>query len=100
MCITRHFPMTEKERTPISYLTDPFIFDRVVIKLLIILFIYLQTDDLDEKLSLNLDNVVWANSIIASGTALGVVIYTGYETRSVMNTSQPSSKVRLWAIIW
>ncbi|KAF6031486.1 ATP9A [Bugula neritina] len=31
-------------------------------------------DDSEERLSLNLDNSIWANSIIASGTALGVVI--------------------------
>lgn len=30
-----------------------------------------------------------------SGTALGVVIYTGRETRSVMNTSSPESKVAI-----
>lgn len=52
-----------------------------------------QSDDGDEKTSLNLDNAIWANSVIASGNALGVVIYTGLETRSVMNTSQPASKV-------
>ena len=33
--------------------------------------------------------------LIQSGTALGVVIYTGNETRIVMNTSSPESKVRL-----
>jgi len=31
--------------------------------------------------------------VIASGTAVGVVIYTGSETRSVMNTSNPETKV-------
>lgn len=52
-----------------------------------------QREGEDEKTSLNLDNAIWANSVIASGTAVGVVIYTGSETRSVMNTSQPASKV-------
>ena len=28
-----------------------------------------------------------------TGTAVGMVIYTGNETRSVMNTSSPKSKV-------
>ncbi|XP_067928556.1 probable phospholipid-transporting ATPase IIB [Watersipora subatra] len=56
---------------------------------------FTQMDETEEKLSLNLDNVIWANSIIASGTALGVVIYTGYETRSVMNTSKPACKTGL-----
>lgn len=43
--------------------------------------------------SLSVENTLWANTVVASGTALGVVIYTGRETRSVMNTSQPNSKV-------
>lgn len=32
---------------------------------------------------------------MAAGTATGIVIYTGSETRSVMNNSQPRSKVGL-----
>ncbi|XP_012936830.1 probable phospholipid-transporting ATPase IIB isoform X3 [Aplysia californica] len=45
--------------------------------------------------SLSIENTLWANTVVASGTALGVVIYTGSETRSVMNTSQPKSKIGL-----
>ncbi|GFO25333.1 phospholipid-transporting ATPase [Plakobranchus ocellatus] len=45
--------------------------------------------------SLSIENTMWANTVVASGTALGVVIYTGGETRAVMNTSQPSSKLGL-----
>ncbi|XP_055890293.1 probable phospholipid-transporting ATPase IIB isoform X1 [Biomphalaria glabrata] len=45
--------------------------------------------------SLSIENTLWANTVLASGTALGVVIYTGSETRSVMNTSQPKSKTGL-----
>eukprot|EP00794_Sanderia_malayensis_P019164 gene19164-21084_t len=44
---------------------------------------------------LNVENVLWSNTVVASGTALGVVIYTGRETRSVMNTSVPTSKFGL-----
>ncbi|XP_052816784.1 probable phospholipid-transporting ATPase IIB [Mya arenaria] len=44
---------------------------------------------------LNIENTLWANTVVASGTALGVVVYTGGESRSVMNTSQPKSKVGL-----
>ena len=33
-------------------------------------------------------------SCLYSGTAVGVVVYTGRETRSVLNTSQPRAKVR------
>lgn len=45
--------------------------------------------------SLNIENTLWANTVIASGTALGFVVYTGEETRSAMNNSQPRSKVGL-----
>jgi magnesium-transporting ATPase (P-type) len=54
---------------------------------------YLQTDGEVCEDSLTVDNTLWSNTVVASGTALGVVIYTGAETRSVMNTSQPKSKV-------
>lgn len=33
--------------------------------------------------------------MLASGTAIGLVVYTGRETRSVMNTTLPDSKVGL-----
>ena len=39
------------------------------------------------------ENTLWANTVLASGTATCVVIYTGRETRSSMNTSSPRSKV-------
>lgn len=45
--------------------------------------------------SLNVENTLWANTVVASGTACGVVIYTGKESRSVMNTSSPVSKFGL-----
>ena len=44
---------------------------------------------------LSIENTLWASTVVASGTALGVVIYTGRETRSVMNTSKPHVKVGL-----
>lgn len=61
---------------------------------------------------MDLENTLWTNCVIASGQATGVVIYTGTviifyknfyiikiilgpETRSVMNNSQPRSKVGL-----
>ncbi|XP_074644613.1 putative phospholipid-transporting ATPase IIB isoform X2 [Tubulanus polymorphus] len=50
----------------------------------------------DNECSLSLENVLWANTVVASGTALCAVIYTGTETRSVMNTSQPKTKVGLF----
>ncbi|XP_059885237.1 probable phospholipid-transporting ATPase IIB isoform X4 [Delphinus delphis] len=45
--------------------------------------------------SLSIENTLWASTVVASGTIIGVVIYTGKETRSVMNTSNPKSKVGL-----
>ncbi|XP_063921880.1 probable phospholipid-transporting ATPase IIB isoform X1 [Zophobas morio] len=52
-------------------------------------------DSLNSDESLDLENTLWTNCVIASGQALGVVIYTGPETRSVMNNSAPRSKVGL-----
>ncbi|XP_032326501.1 probable phospholipid-transporting ATPase IIB isoform X3 [Camelus ferus] len=45
--------------------------------------------------SLSIENTLWAGTVVASGTVIGVVIYTGKETRSVMNTSNPKSKAGL-----
>lgn len=42
-----------------------------------------------------MENTLWANCVVANGSALGAVVYTGAETRSVMNNSQPRSKVGL-----
>ncbi|XP_018567558.1 probable phospholipid-transporting ATPase IIB isoform X1 [Anoplophora glabripennis] len=52
-------------------------------------------DSLNNDESLDLENTLWTNCVIASGQATGVVIYTGPETRSVMNNSAPRSKVGL-----
>lgn len=48
-----------------------------------------------EEDSLDLENTLWANTVIAAGRATGIVVYTGCETRSVMNNSTPRSKVGL-----
>lgn len=45
--------------------------------------------------SLNVENTLWMNTVLASGHALGVVIYTGKDTRAVMNTSAPKTKIGL-----
>uniref|UniRef100_A0A8C0SFK1 Phospholipid-transporting ATPase n=2 Tax=Canis lupus familiaris TaxID=9615 RepID=A0A8C0SFK1_CANLF len=42
--------------------------------------------------SLSIENTLWAGTVIASGTVVGVVLYSGRELRSVMNTSNPRSK--------
>lgn len=47
----------------------------------------------DTEEPLNIENTMWANTVVANGTALGAVIYTGRETRSSMNTSDAPSKI-------
>eukprot|EP00177_Eucheuma_denticulatum_P004786 GFKZ01008694.1.p1 GENE.GFKZ01008694.1~~GFKZ01008694.1.p1 ORF type:complete len:1164 (+),score=162.67 GFKZ01008694.1:465-3494(+) len=42
---------------------------------------------------LNLENTLWANTVVASGRAICVVVYNGGETRSMLNTSSPQSKI-------
>lgn len=44
---------------------------------------------------LTADNLLWSNTVLAAGSAVGFVIYTGSETRAVMNTSHPETKVGL-----
>ncbi|GBE86868.1 Probable phospholipid-transporting ATPase [Sparassis crispa] len=44
---------------------------------------------------LTAENVLWANTVLAAGSAVGLVIYTGAETRAVMNTSHPETKIGL-----
>ncbi|KAG8896652.1 putative aminophospholipid-translocase, partial [Tulasnella sp. 417] len=44
---------------------------------------------------LTAENVLWSNTVLAAGSAVGFVVYTGPETRAVMNTSHPETKVGL-----
>jgi len=60
--------------------------------------VFRQIDGTGED-SLNIENTVWSNTVVASGTAIGAVIYTGSETRSVMNTSKASMKVSLLTVM-
>lgn len=51
--------------------------------------------------SLDVENTLWMNTVLAShGYVIAFVIYTGRETRAVMNTSHPGTKVGLidWEI--
>ncbi|XP_063721560.1 probable phospholipid-transporting ATPase IIA [Symsagittifera roscoffensis] len=48
-----------------------------------------------QEISLNVENTLWKDTVVASGTAVGVVIYTGTDTRSVMNTTKPKNKFGL-----
>uniref|UniRef100_A0A914Y6V3 Phospholipid-transporting ATPase n=1 Tax=Panagrolaimus superbus TaxID=310955 RepID=A0A914Y6V3_9BILA len=45
--------------------------------------------------SLSVENILWATTTLTAGTAIGLVIYTGKETRSEMNCSSPQCKVGL-----
>ena len=40
-----------------------------------------------------MENTLWANCVVAQGTSIGLVIYTGKDNRSVMNISKPNTKV-------
>ena len=44
--------------------------------------------------AMSLENTLWASTVLASDTVIGIVAYTGSETRSVINTSTPATKVR------
>ena len=46
----------------------------------------------EKKESLSLEQTMWANTVLASANAIGVVIYTGKETRAQKNSSQPQTK--------
>uniref|UniRef100_A0A8C3GMW1 ATPase phospholipid transporting 9A (putative) n=1 Tax=Cairina moschata TaxID=8855 RepID=A0A8C3GMW1_CAIMO len=70
---------------------------------------FLRTDQLDGEtdwklrlpkhwyiIKMWLSNCLLKHVLIASGTVVGVVLYTGRELRSVMNTSNPRSKIGLF----
>lgn len=48
-----------------------------------------------ETFPLTVDQTLWANTVLASGTAVGIVIYTGPETRQAMNTTMTGVKTGL-----
>lgn len=58
-------------------------------------FSHTQSNNTVATESLNVENTLWMNTVLASGSALGVVVYTGSDTRAVMNTSAPKTKVGL-----
>ncbi|KAI9594921.1 ATPase, class II, type 9A [Syncephalis fuscata] len=43
--------------------------------------------------SLGVENTLWTNTVLAAGSAVGLVVYTGSETRAVMNTNQAETKM-------
>nr|CAH8864748.1 unnamed protein product [Trichobilharzia regenti] len=50
------------------------------------------TDSEAAEVSLNIDHTLWSNTVLATGSAVGLVIYTGSETRAVMNSSRVRTK--------
>ena len=46
-----------------------------------------------QKEPLNLENTMWASTVVASQKIIGIVIYTGKETRARMNSSVPKVKI-------
>ncbi len=46
----------------------------------------------EKKTPLTLEQTMWANTVLASGTAIGVVVYTGKDTRFQRNSSTPQTK--------
>ena len=46
-----------------------------------------------QKEPLNLENTMWASTVVASMKIIGIVIYTGKETRAIMNSSVPKVKI-------
>jgi len=44
---------------------------------------------------LSAENVLWANTALVAGSAIGFVVYAGPETRVVMNTSHPQANAGL-----
>lgn len=54
--------------------------------------IYVKNEESDMEEPLSLDNVIWMNTILATQGIIGSVIYTGIETRAMMNTSKPRNK--------
>lgn len=47
----------------------------------------------ETSIPLSVENVLWANTVLAAGSAVGLVTYTGKETRAVLNTSEPETKM-------
>ena len=49
----------------------------------------------NSKEPLNLENTMWSNTILTNGKILGLVIFVGKETKSVLNSRKPKTKVYL-----
>lgn len=52
----------------------------------------IQQGTYSKKEALSLEQTMWANTVLASSMAVGIVVYTGRETRSQKNSSEPQTK--------
>ena len=52
-----------------------------------------QDADGSDCIGLNLENTLWSSTVIASGQVVGVAVYSGKQTRSVLNASEAKYKV-------
>lgn len=57
--------------------------------------IYHQGSANNKTVPLTVDQTLWANTVLASGTAIGIVVYTGVETRQLLNTTMSGVKTGL-----
>lgn len=48
-----------------------------------------------DSFPLSIDQTMWANTVLATGSAIGIVIYTGVETRQLLNTTKSGVKTGL-----
>jgi phospholipid-translocating ATPase len=55
-----------------------------------------QSGESTQDIGVGIDNMMWANTVLASGLYIvGLVVYTGIETRQAQNTSKARAKVGL-----
>ena len=52
-----------------------------------------KSPEYNKKEPLNLENTMWASTVVASQGVIGIVAYTGKETRAKMNLSTPKIKI-------
>jgi len=53
---------------------------------------FIRENGLESLGALELENTLWANTVLANGSALGLVIYTGRDTKAQLNERDPRTK--------
>lgn len=59
------------------------------------LFVHQPAGHPHKSVALTVDQTLWASTVLALGTALGMVVYTGAETRQLLNTTMSGVKIGL-----